>query len=483
MMAGDTSSNSTIRPEQTSGAEPLQDSKVLLIAYLFHFVMPALFLLDIGTAWWRGLVPVERWTADSLLATISAAWLVSGIAVLLLVRDRQRFLWRIHKPLLAVCATYVMLLLVEAMSTAVLRLPAPIPGLNTPGHNMIGPYDPKVYPGVHGTKSFTINPLDLRGAMPPKEGEPAYRIVAVGGSTTLCPGLADNETWPALLMQDINAAQPSDPVWVGNAGVNGKSTVDNLEVLQWLPGVVRADMWIILAGVNDLGPTLAFRGASTQAALEQAAGYKGELPVGTLWRSWYPYYRRLQIFRMIRGALLPLQQRFFPRNIDRPFRITELRATRAAAPEVPLPDLHVGLTEYRDRLLALAGRCQTLKVRCLFLTQPSVWRGDLGADEKAILWLGWVGPAENPLGFVAPGELARAMDAYNQVTLNVCQQRGLECYDLASDVPKNTSAFYDDVHFNEAGSRLVAEHLKQYLMSKPPFGGADPHASAHAASP
>jgi lysophospholipase L1-like esterase len=61
------------------------------------------------------------------------------------------------------------------------------------------------------------------------------------------------------------------------------------------------------------------------------------------------------------------------------------------------------------------------------------------------------------------------MDMYNHAMLDVCQQSGLECYDIASLVPKDTSAFYDEMHFNEAGARLIARELKQYLLSRPPF--------------
>jgi lysophospholipase L1-like esterase len=455
--------------EQDKQPQFLQNSNFLPVAYLFQLVVPALLLLDIVTAWWRGRVPFELRTADSFIAGLSATWLVAAIAALVLVRDRRRFFQRVQKPLLAICAICMMLFFIEVVAQAALRFPAPIAGLNTPGHNMIGPYDPTLYPGVHGMKSFTINRLELRGSMPPKERERAYRVIAIGGSTTLCPALADNETWPDVLTQEIDASQSGHRMWVGNAGVNGKNTVDHLVVLQWLPGTVKADMWIFLVGVNDLSPTLAYQGGPTQAVFEKAAGYQGELPAGTLWRSWYPYYRRLQLFRMIRGAVLPLQQRFFPRNIDRPFRITPLRAARAAAPVVPLPDLHIGLEEYRGRLLALAARCKTIQVRCLFVTQPSLWRSDLSPAEKELLWLGWVGSVDKPKGFVSPGDLAHAMDAYNRVLLEVCQENGLECFDLASRVPKETSAFYDDVHFNEAGARLVAQSLKQYLLSRPPF--------------
>ncbi len=66
------------------------------------------------------------------------------------------------------------------------------------------------------------------------------------------------------------------------------------------------------------------------------------------------------------------------------------------------------------------------------------------------------------------------MDAYNQTLLNLCRQDHLECYDLASSIPKDTSAFVDDVHFNIGGARMVAEFLAARLLAAPPFGTGSP---------
>jgi hypothetical protein len=152
---------------------------------------------------------------------------------------------------------------------------------------------------------------------------------------------------------------------------------------------------------------------------------------------------------------------------------------RAKSAVVSLPDLSTGLKEYRSRLISLANRCRQINQRCLFLTQPTIWRDDLRPTEQRLLWYGYVGHIDESdyngagiKGFVSAGNLARAMNAYNQTLLDVCQQYGLECFDLASYIPKNTSAFYDDAHYNENGARLVAQALQQYLLSTPPFRAA-----------
>ena len=66
------------------------------------------------------------------------------------------------------------------------------------------------------------------------------------------------------------------------------------------------------------------------------------------------------------------------------------------------------------------------------------------------------------------------MDGFNQTLLSVCREDHLECYDLASAIPKDSSAFYDDDHLNIGGARMVAQFLAARLLASPPFSGTAP---------
>ena len=98
-----------------------------------------------------------------------------------------------------------------------------------------------------------------------------------------------------------------------------------------------------------------------------------------------------------------------------------------------------------------------------------MWRDDLTPEERNLLWFGWVRRESQLPGYLSAADMAKAMDTFNQEMLSVCRQDGLECFDLAPLVPKDTSAFYDDVHLNEGGARIVAALLADYVASKPPF--------------
>jgi hypothetical protein len=193
---------------------------------------------------------------------------------------------------------------------------------------------------------------------------------------------------------------------------------------------------------------------------------------------YHPVYKRLRLYLYAERAKASLLGKVRRPTIGAPMAWLEMwRRRRAAGKLVPLPDLRVGLDEYRQRVQRIFDQCRALQVRCLFLTQPVIWRRGLTPEEEASLWTGWIGPLrpETPgLGYVSAPELETAMNAYNRALLEMCQEKGLECFDLASTIPKNGTVFYDDDHYTEAGARIVADRLLDYLLANPPFSKQGP---------
>jgi hypothetical protein len=107
----------------------------------------------------------------------------------------------------------------------------------------------------------------------------------------------------------------------------------------------------------------------------------------------------------------------------------------------------------------LAAFCNEHRKRCVFLTQPSIYRQDLTPAEDRLLWLGFLGPAEHIDGFIQPADLARAIGEFNRTLLTVCRESRLECYDTAEALPHSAEAFYDDYHVNNRGAELFARFL------------------------
>ena len=238
----------------------------------------------------------------------------------------------------------------------------------------------------------------------------------------------------------------------------------------------------ILVGINDLQPALSMEGASTQELLELNAVefIRNVQNGGKRQRPSRPYFKRTELFELLKRSSAGIIDDLAPASVLTQFGFgpgsyfTIKRNQRASFDMVPPPDLTIGLQEYRQRLVLLVDECGIREIRCLFLTQPSMWRADLPEYERSLLWFGWVNRVDEPVGYLSVSDLAIAMDRYNQTLLDLCVDEGLECFDLAAVVPKDVTGFFDDVHFNESGSRIVADAVSAYLLSTPPFSNSTP---------
>jgi hypothetical protein len=136
--------------------------------------------------------------------------------------------------------------------------------------------------------------------------------------------------------------------------------------------------------------------------------------------------------------------------------------------------MEMALWEYRhnlDVIVDLAGRHG---VRVVFATQPVIWQAGLPEEVEDRLWFGGIGSFQSEVGrsYYSVEALERAMEMYNDVTRRVCETRQVECIDLAALLPRDPSLFYDDCHFNEAGSERTAEQFARYLVQRPPLASS-----------
>lgn len=445
--------------ESLPSANMAAPSRALMWTYLLQLLLPLLLLLDYFHA-------VERATAepsDRFVGIAAALWLTVGFGAWLVFRNRRSFYRSILGPLVGVYTVVFCLVGFELGARVLIH--KPLPAVWRPGSKYVLKSDTKAFPGVSPVAHFSVNELGLRGPLLPRN-TPSYKIVTIGGSTTLCLLLDDGKTWPDLLMQQMNERQKRIKVWVANAGVNGHTAVHHLIMLRGLQSVYQDNLFIFLPGINDLQYTLGFHGGPTDNFLSgEAARFERQMNSGG--ENPYPFYRRLRTYQLFRKSLDKLVERTTGIQRNEVLDEIALRKQRAQGAIAPMPDLTVGITEYRGRIHRLGEACKNLQVGCLFLTQPNMWRGDLSMQEKELLLFGWLGRKDQPDAYVAVSDLATAITSYNRALLDVCKEEHLQCLDLAGLILPNTSNFYDDVHFNEGGAATVARVIADRLLQRP----------------
>ena len=335
--------------------------------------------------------------------------------------------------------------------------------------------DASVVKGARDESSLTINAQGMRGDPLPK-GE-RTRLLAIGGSTTICTYLDDGDAWPYLVQRRLESVVGEGSVWVGNVGRPGHTTAHHrLQLEKLLAQYPEIDAVLMLVGINDMvwriqalrDPVALPPPGSDQALRLAFSVFPG-------WDADSPWYRRTGIarFLMARSWRLPGQRAEGPLVDARGEFVIRARDYRRRATSFleELPGLPDGLAGYQRSLNEIVDVARAANVRLIFLTQPTLWREDLRPEEEASLWMG--GPRFDRLApgaeFHAVRALADGMARYNQTLLRVCRERGVECIDVASQLPRDGAMFWDDAHFTAIGSRRLAQLVSDYLLAQAPL--------------
>lgn len=428
-------------------------TKRALIAAAAIVVVPALLLVDVGIAAARGWAFESR--VDAVACLAASALLASAVFALAVhpLRGLLANCWA-QCILLTTAISFSLVLVEAALALVSANLVEPPYHRRWPDIEMTFDPDPTVMPGVSGHKRFVTNSLGIRGPeFPPRDA--AYRILCLGGSTTECAYLNQDETWPGLVMQQINHAHTTQPVWVGNAGISGFSSTHHVRFAEESELMDEIDCLVVLVGVNDLGRILE----------------AGELEVDRLrLEARYECIRPFWSYSALRGLSRQLVNRYAMgitthAEDSQGHNYTLRRAERAAAPkQAPLPDLTAALDEYDRRIARIIAACRRRNVRPVFLSQPTLWSSDLAPPVESLLWLGWSQSGD----YLPADRLRQGIDRYNETLAAACRRHNVEFVDL-SDLEGDTEFFYDDCHFTEAGARAVARRVSDSLMACPPL--------------
>jgi hypothetical protein len=346
----------------------------------------------------------------------------------------------------------------------------------TPGLETVFRPSPDRLSGVEGDSLFRINSRGLRGdEIEPEDG---YRILAIGGSGTECLYLDQAEAWPAILQARLRDGCSAPRAWVGNGGMSGRNIRDHVVQLRHLlPQFEELDAVLLMCGVNDLTLRLAQDEHYLPAFLDREEAERELLPrafevLPLSLSTGAPWWKRTALWRL---ADLTRSRFFGPARVqDEAGAIyTEWREHRAGASRRidTLPPLDEALAEQRRHLESIAAICRAHDLRLLLVTHPSLWSEGLPPSIEARFWLGGIGDFQREPGaaYYRSGALAEGMARYNRVLEDLAEQWGLECLDVAGELGRDPTCFYDAVHLNEAGARRAGEYLARQLLTSAPF--------------
>ncbi len=306
--------------------------------------------------------------------------------------------------------------------------------------------NPSKIDGILGSYEMAFDPLGSRSVS--DYSNATHKIVAFGGSTTICSVLTQEKTWTALLDKKLG-----DTYWVGNFARSGNSS--NHHVLQFQhildkPELKDTEIALILVGVNDCrGYLISQDKYMHMPDIEVKKSAFKHVPNSEL-----PFLRRLTLFKLAKQAKQRIH--LYTQN-KRPHDYLE-KFESHIEPITKLPDLTNGLNHYEQNLKKIIKEAQKRNISVVFITQPTIWQKNLSDKYKTLLA---ARSHYNKTPLYTGEALNEIMTIFNKRLMTVCNEYNVPVIDL--QLPKNQTIFYDDMHFNESGAEVVASKLYSFL--------------------
>ncbi|MDO6596409.1 GDSL-type esterase/lipase family protein [Oceanihabitans sp. 2_MG-2023] len=319
---------------------------------------------------------------------------------------------------------------------------------NTPNTSQKYNENPSKIDGISGFYEIGYDALGSRSVSDYAKAK--HKIVAIGGSTTICSVLTQEKTWTALLDKKLG-----DSYWVGNFARSGNSSNHHILQLQHLldkPELKDTKTILMLVGVNDCrGYLIAPDKYMHMPDLEVKKSAFMHIPNSEL-----PFLRKLTLFKLAKKAR---QRILFLSKPQRPLDYLETFENQTK-PITKLPELTDGLNHYEHNLIKIIKETRKRNISIIFMTQPTIWKKNLSDKYKTLLA---ARAHYNKTPLYTGKALNKIMTIFNKRLMTVCDTYNVPVLDL--QLPKNQTIFYDDMHFNESGAEIVAEKVYQFLKN------------------
>lgn len=317
-----------------------------------------------------------------------------------------------------------------------------------------------IFNGISGESHFTINSFGYRGDEI-KNHDNEYRILIVGGSTSECLYLDDNETWPYLLMKELDKTVDNKKVITMNIGKSGHGLRNNILALKYLPDYYEPDLIIALAGANDVLFKLSRKDAwqlFNESEFDGTESYTFSASPSYTWKSTIVY----KIYKFIDLKFKKIRPQDGIGNTLLENRLKRQIATNWIYEK---PDLEPVLEDYQRNLERVIELSKKKNSTLIFMTQPYLYKENITLEEDASLWMTY----DFGDTYYSTETMIYSMDEFNKKLLKVCENNNdIFCIDLEKKVPKTLDYTYDDMHFNENGARFVAEEVSLFMKGNLP---------------
>jgi lysophospholipase L1-like esterase len=300
--------------------------------------------------------------------------------------------------------------------------------------------------GMNHENRFTTNNMGFRGPelVTPRPAD-EFRVFLVGGSTTECFYLDDDDELGAVL---DGALAPRVAVY--NVGLSGAASDDHVAMIGQRLVHLEPDLIVVFAGINDL--TRSIYDYDYLHYVETRPAYRK------------PWYKRAILTSQIARRLYFLRRRLDPsdRELLEERRLESNYAAKIGlqrtVPEVNTPP-RTDPGPYRRNLETIVGMAESHGYALAFMTQATTWNSTVDPEARRRSWM----RCRRGVTY-REDTMDAAMEQLNDVMRSVAGDFAVPLCDLAAELPKSLEYMYDDCHFNIHGARTAGEMLAGTLV-------------------
>lgn len=289
------------------------------------------------------------------------------------------------------------------------------------------------------TRTISINAQGFRGpslAQPKAAND--LRIAFIGASTTFCAEVSgDNMTWPHLVTETIQKEYSDIHVDYVNAAVPGYTVKSSLINFRRRVAALHPDVTIIYHATNDIS------WETRWLALEQGV-YEEPQNEDTSWLAehsqlWYLVMKNLRIKEAQNDA-------------------------REARMRLDISGSRLGVS-FRKELTELVNEAMKVSSMVVLIEFSHRIRPEQTPDQQ----LAAASSALYYMPFMDPQGLLEVFTRYNRIIAEVASATGAYLIENETVIPADSEHFNDSVHFRDAGSRVMAQHVAEALLHNPGF--------------
>jgi lysophospholipase L1-like esterase len=305
--------------------------------------------------------------------------------------------------------------------------------------------------GLDPEITVTRNSLGFRGANPPPELGKYLSVVTIGGSTTQCFFLSDDQTWTARLGHNLERS--FSPLWINNAGLDGHSTHGHLVLLEDFIVPLHPKVALFLVGANDV--------ARSSISDWDAENVKSGIQFG----SGKAFIKSLSAYSEVVSLFLNGYRSYTAYRAGLLHQQVDLK--QQGYLEIPEAEQKQNFEEnantallkgYGERLGDIVKICRNAGIEPVLVTQPLLV--GFGIDDVTGVDLARTkayGPRQT-------GKMYwDVVEAYNNITRQVAKENGVLVIDLANKMPKSSRYFYDFIHYTPEGAQVIADIIDRSL--------------------